>query len=64
MKNKLKLIITKSAQDDIRGIVSYIALDNKTAALKFAKVIKMVYLCSNKNLIRPYGTENKETEKD
>lgn len=52
MKNKLKLIITKSAQDDIRGIVSYIALDNKTAALKFAKVIKntFVYLSDYTNM--------------
>ena len=27
---------------------------------KFAKVIKMPYLCTNKNLILLYGTENKE----
>ncbi len=36
----------------------------KRTLKKFAKVTKMTYLCTNKNLILLYGTKNKETKKD
>lgn len=46
MKNKYTIVITGEAKGDIDGIVSYIAMDNKSAARNFAIIIKksLLYL--------------------
>ena len=52
MKNKLSLIITNEAKEDIKHVVSYISLDNKIAGLNFAKLVRktFVYLSEFPNM--------------
>lgn len=44
MKNKITVITTDEAKSDIRGIVAYIALDNKQSALRFAQIVKKTFI--------------------
>ncbi len=44
MKNKLTITITNEAKNDIEAIVSYIAIENKNAASKFANIIKKTFV--------------------
>lgn len=52
MKNKLSLIITNEAKEDIKHVVSYISLDNEIAGLNFAKLVRktFVYLSEFPNM--------------
>lgn len=42
--NKLTVITTEEAQEDLKGIVAYIATDNKQAASNFAKIIRKTFV--------------------